>query len=767
MEHSSTVAVERAARPVRLDAVLLFGLRRRWLDLLLTAGVVLFLLWSRFSLLASGPWEWDETIFARGIFDFDLISHFPHPPGFPGWIALGHLLLPVGGTPLRALQLASALLSVLAVWPLVSLGRKVAPPVVAVAGALLVLLLPGPWLHAVRGFSSTPATTFALAAAALLAGGLAGRRATVFTLLVAAAFLIRPILLPGLALLWLGGALTVGPLKRLVPGVAMAMAAGIASIFWMVHAQGGWQLFVLAFEQHANRHFSRLVDNPGGFLDLGLIQGSGGPLWGAILAVLTLVGLIAWFRRVGSRSTLLWALVLGVTILQLVLLQNRTYTRYAVPVHLALGPLLAAGAAVAAPPALAAAGLTGLALLAGGTAWPLLVEQHTDQLPGWRAVETGFSIAGRKGWAVVTEGGLYPFANYRSYLEGDGEPAGRPELFLSPWDPNWKELPEQPWIVVTDHEDWHLSPLWGRILRWEGPSQGLLPFTQGRFLHAAAIPNPPLLTGKWWIPERTGRGERFVWGAPGAGLALPPLPAWTRVILEIRPANGPAPLGIRINGRAALTVPGDAPRKTIALDLGGGCSRGVTRIVFHRKAAYPPGPRDHRPLSVKLFATIRMTGPGFPWSGPVATAPQRRKLQVELDGAWKPERFGKLGVGCWVRPKALLRLPAGPGLLRLHVAAPRPGPVPLRVRAGGRIAAAVDRIEPKGCWIDVPIRPGDATGGTVELCLETTLFNPAAQGGSRDDRDLGIVLLDLTYEPARWPGWTERSPDAALSPGSG
>ena len=135
---SSTAVEAPAVSGSPLDGILLFGLRRRSIDLLATVAVVAFLLWSRFSLLASGPWEWDETIFARGIFDFDLVSHFPHPPGFPGWMALGHLFLPLGGTPLRSFQLASALLSVLALWPLVSLGRRVAPPVVAVTDAAIL-----------------------------------------------------------------------------------------------------------------------------------------------------------------------------------------------------------------------------------------------------------------------------------------------------------------------------------------------------------------------------------------------------------------------------------------------------------------------------------------------------------------------------------------------------------------------------------------------------------------------------------------------------
>ena len=740
-----TVARERSSR---WDTFLLFGLEHRGLDLLLTAGLTVFLLWSRLALLASGPWEWDETIFARGVFDFDLLAHFPHPPGFPGWIAIGHLLLPVAGTPLKALELGSALLSVAALWPLVSLGRRVAPPVVAVAAAALVLLLPGPWLHAVRGFSSTPATTFALFAAALLAGGLAGRRVTAFTLLVAAAFLIRPILLPGLGLLWLGGALTVRPLRRLVPGVVAAVTAGIVSLVMMVHAQGSWQLFVLAFEQHAHRHFSRLVDNPGGVLDLGLLHGAGGLWWAVALVVLSVLGLIAWGRRMGRRAALLWAMVLGITVLQLVFLQNRTYTRYAVPVHLALAPLLAAGAAAAAPPAIAAVSLGGLAFLAGSLAWPLLVEQHVDLLPGWRAVDVGFDVARRNDVAVVTDGGLYPFANYRWFLEGHGIPAEHPELFLSPWDPDFKELPSSGWVVVTDHEGWHLPPLWGRTIRWGPPSQELLPYTQGRFLEAAMIPDPPLLVGQWWAPEHTSSGERFVWGGRNATLALPPLPAGTRVIVELRPAHGPAPLDVELNGTPATKLPGDAPRTTLWLGPEGVRSDGVNRIVFRRTEAYPPGDGDQRPLSVKLLG-VRIAGPAFPWTGRTATAAARRRLGVELEGAWKPERFGRLGSGCWLHPTATLLVPAGSGTLRLHLAAPRPKPAEVTVRIGKRLAAGPVTIPPHGTWLPVPVLPGDGRGGTVEVELRATPFNPAREGRGTDRRDLGVVLLEISFDPAQ------------------
>ena len=78
-----------------LGALLLFRLPDARLDVMATAVTAALVGLSRFAYLANGPWEWDETLFARGILHFELAAHFPHPPGFPGWLAIGHLLTPI------------------------------------------------------------------------------------------------------------------------------------------------------------------------------------------------------------------------------------------------------------------------------------------------------------------------------------------------------------------------------------------------------------------------------------------------------------------------------------------------------------------------------------------------------------------------------------------------------------------------------------------------------------------------------------------------
>ena len=219
--HQGSVA-QRASSADRIWTLRLLGMRNAKLDLAVSACLVAALAWSRFAFLPSGPWEWDETLLARGILKFDLHAHFPHPPGFPLWLALGWLAQHVVSEPLRGLQLLSALSSVLSLWPLAAIARRAAPAYLATTTALVFLMLPGVWLYANRAFADTPATFFALLAAAIackgLGSGLGGREATAFTLAVTASFLIRPILLPPLFALWAAGALAVHERRKLLPG---------------------------------------------------------------------------------------------------------------------------------------------------------------------------------------------------------------------------------------------------------------------------------------------------------------------------------------------------------------------------------------------------------------------------------------------------------------------------------------------------------------------------------------------------------------------
>ena len=659
--------------------LLLFGLESRALDAFATALVAAIVAVSRFGFLANGPWEWDETLFARGILHFELAAHFPHPPGFPGWLGIGHLLTLLTGDPLVALQLASAAFAVAALWVLAALGRRVAPPAVAVAASLAVLAAPGPWLYSVRGFSTTAASVLALGAAAVLAGGLEGRRVTIFTVVVSAAFLVRPHLLPALAVLWIAGAWGVRPWRRLLAGVGLGLAAGVASLLLMVRAEGGWSAFVAPFLAHSQRHFSRLVGNVGGYSDLGLVKGLGGVVPATAVFVLACAGLLVWARRHGRRAAVVWFVVLALAAAQLVWLQNRTYGRYAVGVQMALAPLVAA-AASAAPPVVACAGLLGLTGWFGAHSLPLVKEQHTTQLPAWSAVQRSFSDAAEDDRAVIVESEMHPFASYLWHLlESRGE--ATPELLLSPWDPApWAGV-ERPWLVATVHRHLYPGTLFGVEEHFDGVSRVLEPLTQQRFLEAWVLRDVPLPIRGWWPAETTPANRRFMWCAPESELVLPPLARGSEVGLALRPSAGPDPVVVRWAGGVAATVRGEGGETRLWLAMPSSAAGRVTSVEIERARSAAPGGDDPRSLAVQVFE-IGAMDPTKPWSGPVAQPWQRGALHVELDGAFGPEMFDGVGEGVWLGPRAILKVPGFAGTLTLRLSGPRPTPTRTRVRVG-------------------------------------------------------------------------------------
>ena len=60
----------------------------------------------------ASPWEFDEYLFYQGIHNFDPIAHHPPPPGFPVFMAAGHLarlLIPTDFAALVTLSFAGSL----------------------------------------------------------------------------------------------------------------------------------------------------------------------------------------------------------------------------------------------------------------------------------------------------------------------------------------------------------------------------------------------------------------------------------------------------------------------------------------------------------------------------------------------------------------------------------------------------------------------------------------------------------------------------------
>jgi hypothetical protein len=550
-----------------------------------------------------------------------------------------------------------------------------------------------------------------------------------------------------LAVLWLGIAWNIRPFRRTVPGLAMGTTLVVVSVALMVRAEGGWNAFIAPFLTHSQRHFSRLAGNLGSYADLGLVKGLGGVIPATVVLLAAAIGIVVWARRVGRRSAVVWALVLAVAVSQLVWMQNRTTCRYAVGVQMALVPLVA-GAAATLPPAAGCAGLLVLAGWLGAGSRPLIEEQHTTQLPGWRAVNRARENAVSSGRTVVVESELHPFASYLWHLlEWRGEPT--PPRVLSPWDPEpWPGI-EGSWVVATVHRHFYPDSVRGHELYWGGVSDGLYPLTQQRFLEAWVIEDPPLPISGWWPRERWPNGRPFMWGAAGAELALPPLANGTEIGIALRPAPGADPLHVVLDGEDVAAVGGDSDERRLWLRLPSGAVGRVSKLVFGRRQGYPPGGGDPRPLAVQIFE-IRTLSPGGSWASAVHHRWQRDATRVVVEGNYGAEHFLGAEDGMWLGPRALVRLPATAGELSLRIWAPRPTSPRTEIWVGGRRAAGPLEIRPFPEDYVIEVRPDDVADGRLEVEIFSDLYRPA-DDGAVDPRELGVVLSEVSFKP-RTPG---------------
>jgi hypothetical protein len=149
-------------------------------------------------------------------------------------------------------------------------------------------------------------------------------------------------------------------------------------------------------------------------------------------------------------------------------------------------------------------------------------------------------------------------------------------------------------------------------MHWGNVSEDLLPLTQGRFLDAWVIEDPPLPLAGWWPAEFTADGRRFMWGGADARMQLPPLAGKTELAVALRPAPGPEPLVVEYGGVEVAVVDGAGGEQLLWLDAPSAPAPAAV-LRFGRSRAYPPGPADRRPLVVQLYE-IRARAAGEAWS---------------------------------------------------------------------------------------------------------------------------------------------------------
>jgi hypothetical protein len=106
----------------------------------------------------------------------------------------------------------------------------------------------------------------------------------------------------------------------------------------------------------------------------------------------------------------------------------------------------------------------------------------------------------------------------------------------------------------------------------------------------------------------------------------------------------------------------------------------------------------------------------------------------------------------WLAPHAVLEIPAAPGRLELTVWAPRPVPPETVIRIGGDVVAGPLDIGSEPQQVVVPIGE-EWSGDRVAFEIDSVAYSPTAAGAGTDQRELGIVVSEIRFEPSDPPLW--------------
>lgn len=705
-----------------------------------SVGLLGGVLATRLLLLPDGPWEQDEALIACGVVDFDPSHHMPLPPGFPLWVLIGRLVRLLGaGDPLVALQIASAVFSVLALWATVGLLEGWVGRTVAVSGAVLAAFLPGVWFHAARGFSGTAAAALALLGlAAWVRQGEKGFVAGVGAMTAAA--LVRPPLAPWFVVVVLLASWGVRRRpRRLVSGAALAVAILAAVLLPLVAEAGGWDLFWTSGATHAAEHFGLAGTEASALTDLGYTVGLGGWVPGVILATAAAAGWLALRRRLGWAW---WAGSIGAAwlVFLLVVLHNRTYPRYWILVWLVAAPLAVHGVAlILRSRAAAAVAAAVAAVVAALTAFPAVAWVHEHPLPAYGA----FRIVASEGKGVVIfDDGLFSFRNL-AVRQG----------WLGVASMRTSEIPPRRLSVGGDTV-WFLT---------EGPgldapasvSVGIdrvcdesrvVALSQERFLSARLVRNPVLVWRGGSIPEYE-ESRRFVWCSSDTQLLLPPLTAGGAVTLGVEvhhllgevefraKVDGIETLRTRIRGRTLVHVPIPALPRRNAL-------RQVVPVELSVSSEVEL-PGDRRPLAFRIFSCSVEASPYTP--APFSVFPEATSMLAEAvagKGVHGPELMGEpRRAAAWLGPEGEFDMPLGRGQVVIELLAPRPGPVPVRIRLGSASTSLLASAEMVRVALPVPDDLANRRRGILQITSETFVPGPG------DPRQLGVALSRLAFVP--------------------
>lgn len=214
---------------------------------------------SRIPALSLTLHDWDETLFALAVREYDVKPHHPHPPGYPLFVVLGKFAHLFTNTEFHALQAVATAGSMLIFPAAFFLARELRFRIAfAFGAAAAAAFLPNVWYYGGTALSDVPALALILTACALLLrGGRSARAYVAGALLVAAACCIRPHLLMVAFVPALAGALALRRWKTAIAAWSVAGAcvvlAYVGAAFFSTDFPNGY----LEELRHIRKHIAR------------------------------------------------------------------------------------------------------------------------------------------------------------------------------------------------------------------------------------------------------------------------------------------------------------------------------------------------------------------------------------------------------------------------------------------------------------------------------------------------------------------------------
>ena len=309
----------------------------RWRALLFTALFVVVAISRRYALSKSAL-DWDESLFAGGVHEYDVVAEHPHAPGYPLFIFFAKLVHLVVPDDFHSLQVVVALASLLLFPATFFLLRELRFRFrVAVTGAVITVFLPTVWYYGGTALSDVPALCAAVAASALLLAGGRNPRAWIAGMAVAGvAGGIRPVHVIIAVVPAIVGAAAHKQRRTIVAGCALFAIVIVASYFGAALATEdppwGYLQKIAAMTHHISGTDS--FQNAGRpplskLAPIFFVHPYGGGRAGLALLLLAAVGAIEGLVRRRASVAIVLAMFAPLAIASWMMLDTTAVTRYA------------------------------------------------------------------------------------------------------------------------------------------------------------------------------------------------------------------------------------------------------------------------------------------------------------------------------------------------------------------------------------------------------------------------------------------------------